>query len=235
MPTLCARRTRIPVAVLAALTIAVPARARANAFLHSSRAETSAHGLPAEGRPRLTTSPPDSARSTAATAGADPQADKTQERRYTLLTALATAGLALTGVLGSQVIAARTALRQKRLDLWFVRKADAYLALVEAMNALDATPADPAAAGTLNRQAHRASLFASPAVRTALFGPHGLVAAAAMRGPTPTGGIAAAGTPNPGSRASPADPAPTPARSAWVAAFEQTLDAMQRDIGPSPR
>ncbi len=83
-------------------------------------------------------------------------------------TTLMGAGAALAGALGSQFLAARAALRTRRLELYFRSKADAYQALMKHLGEFTLEPTDHAKYSSFLAAYEGALLFASDDVAMAL-------------------------------------------------------------------
>jgi hypothetical protein len=88
--------------------------------------------------------------------------------------ALVVAAAALAGALGSQLVAARSALQSRRLELYFQAKAGGYKALLERMGEFGCCPLDQAKYLTFLAAYETALLFASEEVAQMLSGPMGL-------------------------------------------------------------
>ncbi len=85
--------------------------------------------------------------------------------------ALVVAAAALAGALGSQWIAAQSALQSRRLELHFRAKADAYKGLLERMGEFDCSPLEHPKYITFLAAYETALLFASEEVAQLLSGP----------------------------------------------------------------
>jgi hypothetical protein len=89
-------------------------------------------------------------------------------------TALVAAAAALIGALGSQIVAARAALRARRFELYFQAKASAYKALLERLGEFGCCPLDQAKYLAFLAAYEVALVFASDDVAECLRGPSGI-------------------------------------------------------------